>query len=220
MFENFRKSLADTAKELPKEERKEFLESTQQSEAYEKAKKEHLEKAKEIQKNWTKKLDRLIKIENCLSNQNEWSPVSEGKYSEAIEQLKVLNDKLKLEEIPWRLPTEKELKRLFYDTSETGTEESDIMGIGIKEKKQYPALGDSYAESDRFYCMPDDKPNDVRELGYRKDTYFHGAGMGPYWGEFITIVGLENFNKDYVHSIIFTREKLKSTKDEISGDEI
>lgn len=56
MFEKFRKNLADTAKELPKEERKEFLEDAQQSETYQKAKAEHLEQAQMTQEKWGENL--------------------------------------------------------------------------------------------------------------------------------------------------------------------
>jgi hypothetical protein len=122
MFEKFRKSLADTAKELPKEERKEFSETVQESETYENAKKEHLEHAQITQENFWNRLDTEKGTYTIEINGEKFElgpTLKHMSWNEIPAKLEELNKTLKPEEKPWRVPTDMEYKEIGNPISET-----------------------------------------------------------------------------------------------------
>lgn len=86
MFEKFRKNVADTANELPKEDRKGYIEGVKGTEVYGKAREEHLEQAQMTQEKWTEHL----KVQEELKQKKEQIKQIVDELQSKIDELKGL----------------------------------------------------------------------------------------------------------------------------------
>jgi len=190
MFEKFRKGIADAANGLPKEDRKDFLDTVSDSTAYGKAKEEHKTQIKESSVFKDEELERLanekvVEVELPNGEKIELGPdLGYSTWNDIEKVLNKLNGKLKTDDKPWRAPTKAVcdllIKKMLIEKEDyLGSNEYSSIPDDFKAQAKF-SFSESYFESlgfkkwERYWTSTSFEGDNIEPMAYYLQTSYPG----------------------------------------------